>query len=167
MIVDVRTDGEVITDAPGRRLVILHSSPALTLTHTRHAAGQEGTAPHVHREHADAFHVLEGQLTLPLGPAGKPLVLTAGQFASVPAGVVHCFVNASGAEAAWLNLHAPDGGFADFLRHGVAWDSSDPPHGGGADPSLATVEPDGAAALAALGVRVLDPEHVALTHMPI
>jgi hypothetical protein len=49
---------------------------------------------------------------------------------------VHTFVNASDAAATWLNFHAPDNGFAAYLRAArngdqKAWDSFDPPADGG------------------------------------
>ena len=42
MIVDA-ADSEVITDLPGRSLVLLTATPQLTVTWTRHDPGQEGT----------------------------------------------------------------------------------------------------------------------------
>lgn len=161
VIVDA-SSAEPITDLPGRRLLLLSTSPSLTVTWTRHDPGQEGTPLHVHHEHADAFYVLDGGLTVPLGPDGAPVVLRAGAFASVPPRVVHAFVNASDAPVGFLNLHAPDGGFVEFLRglrdgHVAEWDSFPPPADGGRPASDARiVREDGAAALAQAGVTVLD-----------
>lgn len=163
MIIDL-ADAEPITDLPGRRLWLLATTPQLTVTLTRHAPGQEGTALHVHHEHVDAFFVLEGELSLPLGPDGTPVTLAAGGWAAVPPGVAHAFVNVSDAEASWLNLHVPDGGFIDFLRAirdgtgPAAWDAADPPAGGGRPAEDVDVVADGAAALRAAGVTVLDAD---------
>lgn len=152
---------ETITDRPGRRLELLEATPERTVTWTRHAPGQEGTQPHVHHEHADAFYVLEGELTLPVGSAGERVTIGPGGFVSVPPGVVHCFRNASGADALWLNVHAPDAGFAGYLRSArdgtptPDWDDHEPPADGGRPASDVTVVHDhGATELAALGVRV-------------
>jgi len=71
-------EGEAISDTPNRELRILCDHEWLTVTWTRHAAGQRGAEPHVHREHCDAFYVLQGQLTVRLGPEGAPLYATAG-----------------------------------------------------------------------------------------
>lgn len=46
-----------------REVVILVEGPALTVTRSRYAGGERGPDPHVHREHTDAFSVLEGELT--------------------------------------------------------------------------------------------------------
>lgn len=159
MIVDA-SSAEPITDLPGRRLLLLSTTPALTVTWTRHDPGQEGTDLHVHHEHADAFYVLEGELTVPLGPDGTPVVLGAGAFASVPPLVAHAFVNASAEPVGFLNLHAPDGGFVEFLRGLRAgrlaeWDSFPPPADGGRPAAAARIVTDGAQALAEAGVTVL------------
>src|SRR5688572_32300594 len=103
----MRPGGEVITDEERRELVILAERPELTVTWTRYAAGEGGPDLHVHRDHTDAFYVLEGELTFAVGPAGERVRVGAGGFVAVPPNVVHTFANESGAEARWLNLHAP------------------------------------------------------------
>jgi quercetin dioxygenase-like cupin family protein len=129
--------GETITDQERRNVVILAEGPELTITWTRYAGGERGPGLHVHREHVDAFYVLDGELTFTVGPGGAERVSAgAGAFVAVPPNVVHTFVNEGPSEARWLNLHAPDTGFADYLRaarDGIAgaWDSFDPPADGG------------------------------------
>ena len=61
-----------------------------------------------------------------------------------PANVIHTFANESDARAVYLNFHAPNGGFADFLRamrddREFEWDSWDPPADGGRPVSDAVV----------------------------
>lgn len=124
-------NGEPITERERRRLVILSARPELTVTWTRHAPGESGTQLHIHHEHVDAFYVIEGELTLRLGPAGDPLKLGAGGFVAVPPYVVHAFRNESDAEVSWLNFHAPDKGFADYLRGLGGFDDDEPPPDGG------------------------------------
>ena len=109
-------EGETITRLPRREVVVLADHPDITITWTRYASGEPGPDLHVHREHTDAFYVLEGELTFPVGPRAEPVRVPAGGFVAVPPHVVHTFVNDSGAEASWLNLHAPDKGFAAYLR---------------------------------------------------
>jgi quercetin dioxygenase-like cupin family protein len=140
-------DAETITEREGRHLVILAARPELTVTLSRYAAGQPGTDLHVHREHTDAFYVLDGVLTLAVGPGEDRIELPAGGFAAVPPNVVHAFLLDS--DAYWLNLHAPDAGFAAYMRavrdgRPAGFDSFDPPPDGGL-PSAGVVlrGPDG------------------------
>jgi quercetin dioxygenase-like cupin family protein len=147
MRLDAR-DGEPVTERPGRRLRLLLDTPDLVVTWTRHAAGQPGTSLHLHREHTDAFLPLEGALTVLLGTAGEPVVAEAGTLVVAPPGVVHAFVNASGADVAWLDVHAPNGGFAAYLRDDAApWDAFDPPAEGDGRRGEAEVHADGRAVL--------------------
>ncbi len=101
------------------------------MTWTRHVAGQRGADLHVHRQHTDAFYVLEGEMTLTVGPLFEKMVATAGTLVLVPAGVIHGFDNDSDAELRFLNVHAPSGGFVEYLRGRGSFDSFDPPADGG------------------------------------
>jgi mannose-6-phosphate isomerase-like protein (cupin superfamily) len=91
----------------------------------------------VHERHADAWYVLEGELTFGVGPGGEELhAAPAGTLVLVPAGVVHTFRNDGSATARFLNVHAPSMGFAESLRaardgRDFRWDSFDPPADGG------------------------------------
>ena len=49
--------------------------------------GSPGPRPHLHRYHEEAFYVLEGELTVRVGP--RKIVAPAGSFVVVPRGVVH------------------------------------------------------------------------------
>lgn len=141
-------EGEAITDTAKRTLRILFSHELLDVTWTRHEAGERGAEPHVHREHVDAFYVLEGELAFRLGPELEPVIAPAGTFVAVPPGVVHGFDNDSSAAVRFLNFHAPSGGFADYLR-GIkpGFDSFDPPGDGGQPVAEAIVSPPGAGEL--------------------
>lgn len=137
-------DGEIITRREERDVVLLSDEPAMTVTFSRYAAGEEGPGLHVHREHTDAFYVLEGELTLLLGAEGERVPAGPGAYVSVPPDVPHGFLNASGGDARWLNFHAPDAGFAAYMRgardgKSLGWDSFDPPAGGGRPASLVTI----------------------------
>ena len=109
-------DGETITQKERREVVLLVDRPALSMTWSRYAPGERGTDLHVHREHTDAFYVLDGELTFELGAGAERLALAAGGFVAIPPSVPHGFLNAGTVEAAWLNFHTPDTGFADYMR---------------------------------------------------
>jgi quercetin dioxygenase-like cupin family protein len=129
-------DGETVADAKRRGIALLVGRPELTITWTRYGARERGPELHVHREHTDAFYVLEGEITFEVGPRSHRVRAPAGAFVAVPPDVVHTFANRSRAEASWLNIHAPDKGFAAYLRASrdggdSPWDSFDPPADGG------------------------------------
>jgi mannose-6-phosphate isomerase-like protein (cupin superfamily) len=124
-------EGEAITHTPERELRILCDHDLLDLTWTRHAAGERGAKPHIHKHHADAFYVLEGEVTFGLGPERERVIAAAGTLVLVPAGVIHSFDNDGPAEARFLNIHAPSGDFVKGLRGQGPWDVHDPPPDGG------------------------------------
>jgi quercetin dioxygenase-like cupin family protein len=124
--------GETVTDSERKRVDLLLATDDLTVTWSRYAPGEPGPDPHVHREHTDSFFVLTGELHYRVGPELEPLVVRAGEWLAVPPMVVHTFVNASAAEATFLNFHSPDGGFAAYMRgENEGFDSFDPPDDGG------------------------------------
>lgn len=131
-----RSNGETITDRKTREVVLLVDREELSISWSRYAQGERGPEPHVHREHVDSFYVVHGELAFELGPGADPVSLQAGGFLAVPPNLVHSFVNEGADEAGFLNFHAPDGGFAEFLRASRAggegaFDSFDPPPDGG------------------------------------
>ena len=126
-------EGETITDLPNRRAALLLDLDELAVTECSYGSGERGAELHVHRHHADAFLVLEGELEIKLHEGS--LTVPAGTFVLVPPGVVHGFDNESGTTMRYFNLHAPSVGFGDYLRgQNPDFDQHDPPIGGGADP---------------------------------
>jgi mannose-6-phosphate isomerase-like protein (cupin superfamily) len=128
--------GEIIGDSPERRVEILSEDETVHATWSRFGPGRDGADLHVHRQHSDVFYVLDGELTVKLGPSGDELVVPAGSVAHVPPMVVHGFRNASDADVRYLNFHAPGLGFADYMRglrdkRPVPFDQHDPPADGG------------------------------------
>jgi quercetin dioxygenase-like cupin family protein len=129
--------GETISDREARNVLILVDELELVMTWTRYEAGERGPDPHVHHEHTDGFYVVEGEIEFRLGPGAEHVVQApAGSVVIAPPNVVHTFANESDARAVYLNFHAPNGGFADFLRamrdeQEFEWDSWDPPADGG------------------------------------
>ena len=139
--------GEVVGDSPDRRVEILSDHPLLNATISRFGPGREGADLHVHLAHSDMFYVLEGELTVRLGPHDRPVKVASGSLARVPPGVVHGFRNGSDADVRYLNFHAPGQRFADYLRamrdgRTFAYDQFSPPSDGGFDPALAEVVAD-------------------------
>ena len=131
-------DGEAITDRPGRRVTLLADSEHLTLTEFDYGPGERGASPHVHRDHSDAFLVLEGELEITLEDG--PLRAPAGTFVLIPPGVVHSFDNTSAGPARFINVHAPSCGFGEYLRgRNPGFDQHEPPPDGGLDPRAVVV----------------------------
>ena len=136
--------GEIVGDEPHRRVEILSDHDSLHATWTRYGARRDGADLHVHRRHTDLFYVLDGELTIRLGPEGEPVVVPAGSLARMPPLVVHGFRNASDADVSYLNLHAPGRGFADFMRarhegREFSYDQHPPPADGGRPTSEAAI----------------------------
>jgi mannose-6-phosphate isomerase-like protein (cupin superfamily) len=122
--------GEVVGDAPDRRVEILCETDPVHATWTRMGPGRDGADLHVHRTHTDVFYVLAGELTLKL--AEGEVTAPAGVFVRVPAMVAHGFRNAGTEELRYLNFHAPGVGFADYMRglargERVPFDQEPPP----------------------------------------
>jgi mannose-6-phosphate isomerase-like protein (cupin superfamily) len=135
--------GEVIGDAPDRRVEILCERDGVHATWSRFAPGRDGADPHIHRRHTDIFYVLAGELTVKL--SDEEIQVPAGSFARVPPLVVHGFANRGEAELRYLNFHAPGVGFADYmrgLRDGVTvvYDQEPPPATGTRPKTEARIE---------------------------
>jgi quercetin dioxygenase-like cupin family protein len=132
-----RGEGETITERDSRTVLLTVDFPQLVMTWSRYERGQRGPDPHVHREHADGFYVVEGELEFRVGPGAERVVRApAGTVVIAPPNLVHTFANESGARAIYLNFHAPNGGFADYMRAArdrrpFDWDNWDPPEDGG------------------------------------
>lgn len=130
-------DGETMAGrTEHRRATLLLESDELTVTEFFYGPGERGAKPHVHHDHADAFLVVEGELTLTIG--GGSLRLPAGGFVLFPPDVVHGFDNDGSESALFFNFHLPASGFGDYMRgRKPDFDQHDPPADGGADPSTA------------------------------
>lgn len=130
------TEGDTITNRPERRATVLVETDELTISEFDYGPGERGAPPHVHREHADAFLVLEGEFTFHLRDGSR--ALPAGTLVVFPPGVVHGFDNDSDSHARCFNFHMPSFRFADYMRgRNPDFDQYDPPEDGGLDPSLA------------------------------
>jgi quercetin dioxygenase-like cupin family protein len=87
-------------------------------------AGEAGPPPHVHREHQEAFFVVEGRLTFTAGE--ETFEAEAGAFLYIPPGVVHSFSNRSDAPARCVNAYVPGGIEGFFLEVGKAMEGGEP-----------------------------------------
>ena len=139
-------DGEPVVRREGREVDILVSREEVTITHARYPGGERVAGPHVHRDHTDAFYLLEGELGFAVGHEAETVTVGAGGFVAAPPGVAHSFRTASDRPARWLTIHAQDGGFGAFMRgvrDGVEseWDISPVPVDGGLPASAAVVSP--------------------------
>ena len=74
----------------------------------------DGPQVHHHDHQVDSFYVLEGELDMTVDDSVH--AVGPDTLASVPRGVGHTFKHRQPGTARVLNVHAPDGGFADFLR---------------------------------------------------
>jgi mannose-6-phosphate isomerase-like protein (cupin superfamily) len=136
-------EGEIIGDAPDRRVEMLSDVDSLHATWSRFGPRRAGANLHIHYRHSDLFYVLEGELTVKLGPDGDETVAPAGTLVRIPALVVHGFRNGSDAEVRYLNFHAPGEGFADYMRGLSDFDQAEPPEDGGRPASEASVSSGG------------------------
>jgi quercetin dioxygenase-like cupin family protein len=102
-------EGEALFDG---RIVLKSALPELTITESRFAHARPGASPHLHREHADAFYVLEGELAFLVDD--EEHVVGPGATVCAPPGLVHGFRSLS--PVRFLNFHTPDGRFAENLR---------------------------------------------------
>ncbi len=106
-----------MADQPEKTLRLLVDHDVLALTSFEYAAGERGPELHIHKRHTDAFYVLSGVVSFELGPDGAHKVRgEPGTFVAAPAGVAHTFANETSEAVTFLNIHAPNMGFADMLR---------------------------------------------------
>jgi len=136
--------GEQIFDTPARQAGFIVARDDLTVTRARYAAGEHIAGPHIHHEHTDAFYVLEGELIIEIGREAQAVTVSAGGFLAAPPGLAHSLRVAGDRPARWLTMHAPDGGFAAFmrgLRDGIQvdWDIAPVPADGGLPASSAII----------------------------
>jgi quercetin dioxygenase-like cupin family protein len=101
-------------ESEDRVYLVKVARPELSLIEYDTGPTYEGASPHFHEHHTDAFFLLEGELEFTLGR--ETHLGRAGTAVVVPPGNVHAFTSTGRGRARFLNIHAPDSGFADFLR---------------------------------------------------
>lgn len=84
-------DGEVLINPIGGRMVVKirdgDTADAYSVHDNVIPPGSPGPRPHLHRNYEETFYVLEGELTVRIGP--RRITAPAGSFVVVPRGVVH------------------------------------------------------------------------------
>ncbi|HET6623254.1 MAG TPA: cupin domain-containing protein, partial [Gaiellaceae bacterium] len=112
-MVEIR-DGERITGEGGLGVTLLADLEQIGIVEVRSAPG--GVAPplHVHERHAEAFLVLEGELTFRLEDGERRVGAESWVF--VPPEVVHTFAVTGEGAARFLDIHVPSCGFGEFVR---------------------------------------------------
>jgi mannose-6-phosphate isomerase-like protein (cupin superfamily) len=101
-------------ESEDRVYLVKIARPELSLIEYDTGPTYTGASPHFHERHTDAFFLLEGELEFTLGRV--TYVAGPGTAVVVPPGNVHAFTSHGSGRARFLNIHAPDEGFADFLR---------------------------------------------------
>ena len=131
-------EGDDVTNRPGRRATVLVEADELMISEFDYGPGERGAEPHVHREHADGFLVVDGAFTFHLRDGSR--TLPAGTLLVIPPGVVHGFDNDGVEHARCFNFHMPSFGFADYMRgRNPGFDQFEPPADGGVDPASVVV----------------------------
>jgi quercetin dioxygenase-like cupin family protein len=123
---------EAIVSGPGegeslredeRTILVKAVQPQLdVLEFTITDPGYEGPGPHYHERHVESFYVLEGELEFPA--VGATVVAGPGTYVFAPPGTVHAFTNRT--PARFLNIHAPETGFVEYMRAVDRGDDVDP-----------------------------------------
>jgi quercetin dioxygenase-like cupin family protein len=84
-------DGKALPNPIGGRMVAKirdeDTAGAYSIHDNTIPPGSPGPRPHIPRHHEEAFYVLEGELTVRVGP--RTITAPAGSFVVVPRGVVH------------------------------------------------------------------------------
>jgi mannose-6-phosphate isomerase-like protein (cupin superfamily) len=102
-------DGQQILGPTGQPMIVkadkTSTAGAYALIEYSHAAGAPGPPAHIHREHEEAFYVIEGALTLLIGE--ETVTVEAGGFAIVPRGVKHSPGNSGTAPVRFFFITSP------------------------------------------------------------
>ena len=104
-------DGKELPNPIGGRMVIKvrdeDTSGAYSIHDNTIPPGSRRPRPHIHRNHEEAFYVLEGELTVRVGP--RKITAPAGSFVVVPRGVVHQPSNPGTQPTRVLLIFSPSG----------------------------------------------------------
>ncbi len=87
-----------------------------------------GTPPHIHHREDESFRMLEGTLTIQVG--GDTITAQAGDFAFLPRGIAHSFMNTGKGSAKALVLTTPaglEGFFTEVFEPAVDRTAAPPP----------------------------------------
>ena len=103
--------GDALINPIGGRMVAkvrdMYTAGAYSVHDNFIPAGSPWPRPHLHRRHEEAFYVLEGRLTVRVGP--RTIEAPVGSFVVVPRGVVHQPLNPSSEPTRVLLIFSPGG----------------------------------------------------------
>jgi quercetin dioxygenase-like cupin family protein len=104
-------DGKALPNPIGGRMVVKVRDEDTEGGYSVHdntiPPGSPGPRPHIHRYHDEAFYVLEGELTVRVGP--RRITAPAGSFVVVPRGAVHQPSNPGTEPTRVLLIFSPSG----------------------------------------------------------
>lgn len=104
-------DGKVLVNPIGGRMSVKvrdeDTAGAYSIHENVIPAGSPGPRPHLHRDYEETFYVLEGELTVRMGP--RKITAPAGSFVVVPRGVVHQPSNSGTQPTRVLLIFSPAG----------------------------------------------------------
>jgi quercetin dioxygenase-like cupin family protein len=104
-------DGETLRNPIGGRMVVKlrdeHTGGSFSVHDNTIPAGSPGPRPHIHRDHEETFYVIDGELTVRVGP--RAFTAPAGSFVVVPRGTVHQPSNPGTEPARVLLIFSPAG----------------------------------------------------------
>ena len=104
-------DGVTLTNPIGGQMVAKvrdeYTGGAYSIHDNVIPPGSPGPRPHLHRHHEEAFYVIEGELTLRVGP--RTITAPAGSFVVIPRGVVHQPSNPGTQPTRVLLIFSPSG----------------------------------------------------------
>lgn len=162
-MVEIR-DGERITGEGDLGVTLLAELEQIGFAEVRSRPGGIAPPAHLHRGHAEAFYVLDGELTLRL--EDREHRIGPDTWAFVPPEVVHTFAVTGDGRGHFLDIHVPSSGFGDFVRGlraarseeelqavRAAFDQQPAPEYSGADPGLVVVARAGGADGETIGGR--------------
>jgi len=107
-------DGERVTGEGEVGVTLLADLEQIGVAEVRSAPGGIAPPPHVHTDHAEAFLLLEGELTFELEDGEHRVEAESCVF--VPRGVAHTFAVTGDRPARFLDIHVPSRGFGEFVR---------------------------------------------------
>src|SRR5215213_9296857 len=108
-----RAGGGERFERENRVVTVRFALPQLSLVEIEFESSFE-VPPHTHDDHVDSFFVLDGSVEFVRDD--ETVVVRPREFFAAPVGTQHGFRSADGGRVRILNLHAPDAGFADWIR---------------------------------------------------
>jgi mannose-6-phosphate isomerase-like protein (cupin superfamily) len=114
-------DGNVLVNPIGGRMALKLRDEDTAGAYSIHdnilPARSPGPRPHIHHKHEESFYVIEGELTVRVGP--RTITAPAGSFVVIPRGVVHQPSNRTSQPTRVLLIFSP-GGMDSFFADAAA-----------------------------------------------